>query len=59
VEGGGRGEGGGREYYFFWNLTPFFDIHFKNTSNLIFLDFKVPSENVFPKDFKSGVHYPI
>ena len=55
--GGGKGAAG--NIIFFWNLTPFFDIHFKNTSNLIFLGFKVPSENVFPKDFKSGVHYPI
>ena len=42
---------------FFWNLTPFFDFKFKNTSNLIFLGFKVPSESFFPKNFKIGLTF--
>ena len=52
--------GGGREENFFWHLTlflefdTFFDIQFKNTSNLIFLGFKVPSESFFLKNFKRG-----
>ena len=40
---------------FFWNLTHFFDFQFKNTSNLIFPDFKVSSKSFFPKDFKIGL----
>ena len=44
-------EGGGLVPNCFWNLTLFFDIHFKNTSNFIFLGFKVPSESFFHKDF--------
>ena len=57
MEGGGRGQGGGREYYFFWNLTPFFDIHFKNTSNLILLDFKMPSESFFSQEFQISGYF--
>ena len=41
----------------FWNLTHFFDIHLKNTSNLIFPDFKVSSKSFFPKDFKIGLTF--
>ena len=41
------GGGGGIVQTIFWNLTHFFDIQFKNTSNLIFLGFKVPSESFF------------
>ena len=37
----------------FWNLTPLFDFKFKNTSNVIFLGFKGPSESFFPKNFKT------
>ena len=35
--------------FFFWNLEFgfFFDIHFKNTSTVICLGFKVPSESFF------------
>ena len=42
---------------FFWNLTLFFEIQFKNTSNLIFLGFKVPSESFFHKNFKIGLTF--
>ena len=52
-----RGVGAGGMVQMFGNLTQFFDIQFKNTSNLIFLGFKVPSESFFPKDFKSGVTF--
>ena len=41
-----RGWKGGMVQIFFWNLTHFFDFEFKNTSNLIFLGFKVPSERL-------------
>ena len=39
----------------FSDRTLFFDIHFKNTSNLNFLGFKVPNERFFHKDFKTGL----
>ena len=42
---------------FFWNLTQFFDIQFKNTSNLIFKGFKVPSKRFFQKYFKTGLTF--
>ena len=42
---------------FFLNLTHCFDIQFKNTLNLIFLGFKVPSERFFHKDFKTGLTF--
>ena len=48
-------KGGGMVQFFFWNLTLFFYIHFKNTSNLIFPSFKVPYERFFHKDFKTGL----
>jgi hypothetical protein len=35
----------------FWNLTLFFYFEFKNTSNLIFLGFKVPSKSFFSQGF--------
>ena len=54
MEGGGR-EGQGR--IFFLNLTLFFDIQFKNASNLVFLGFKVPSERFFHKNFKTGLTF--
>ena len=57
MPGGGGGGEGGRVQIFFWNLTPFFDFKFKNTSNLIFLGFKVPSQRFFPKDFKIGLTF--
>ena len=38
----------------FSDLTFFFDFEFKNTSNLIFPGFKVPSERFFFKTFKTG-----
>ena len=44
--GGGGGGGGGRvgmAQNHFSDRTLFFDIHFKNTSNLNFLGFKVPN----------------
>ena len=56
LPGGGKG-GRGMVQIFFWNLTHFFDFEFKNTSNLIFLDFKVPSERFFHKDFKTGLTF--
>ena len=46
-ESDNEGEGGGLVPISFWNLTHFFDIQFKNTSNLIFLGFKAPSERFF------------
>ena len=54
MEGGGR-EGKGR--IFFLEFDTFFYIQFENTSNLIFLDFKVPSENFFHKNFKTGLSF--
>jgi hypothetical protein len=51
------GGGAGMMQILFWNLTHFFDIQFKNTFNLIFLDFKVPSERFFNKDFKTGLTF--
>jgi hypothetical protein len=38
--GGGGGRGGGMVQLYFWNLRTFFDIQFKNTSNLILLSIK-------------------
>ena len=38
---------------YYWNSTLLFDIHFKNTSTLIFLAFKVSSESFFYENFKS------
>ena len=55
--GGEGGGAGGMVQLFFWNLTHFFDIQFKNTSNLIFLGFKVPSERFFHKNFKTGLTF--
>ena len=43
--------------FFFLNLTTLFDIKFKNTYNLNFLDFKVPSERFFHKDLKTGLTF--
>ena len=51
------GGGSGMVQIFFWNLTHFFDFQFKNTSNLIFPDFKVSSKSFFPKDFKIGLTF--
>ena len=48
-----EGGGAGGIVQFFFNLTHFFDIQFKKTSNLIFLGFKVPSERFFQKDIKT------
>ena len=56
LPGGGKG-GRGMVQFFFWNLTLFFDFEFKTTSNLIFLDFKVPFERFFHKDFKTGLTF--
>ena len=39
------------------NLTFFFDFQFRNTSNLIFSDFKVSSKSFFPKDSKIGLTF--
>ena len=52
-----RGWGFRHGTIFLWNLTPFFDIQFKNTSNLVFPGFKVSSESFFPKDFKTGLTF--
>ena len=49
VKGGGR-EGQGRI---------FFDIQFKNTSNLISPSFKVPSKSFFPRISKQGLLFDI
>jgi hypothetical protein len=56
LPGGGKG-GRCMVQIFFWNLTHFFDFEFKNTSNLIFLGFKVPFERFFHKDFKTGLTF--
>ena len=53
----GGGGAGGMVQKSFWNLTHFFDIQFKNTSNLIFLGFKVPSERFFLKNFKKDLTF--
>ena len=50
------GGGGGRED-FFLKFDTFLDIQFKNTSNLIFSGFKVPSKSFFPKNFKTGLTF--
>ena len=56
--GGGAGAGaGGMVQKKIWSLTHFFDFEFKNTFNLIFLGFKVPSERFFHKDFKTGLTF--
>ena len=57
MPGGGGGGKEGRVQIFFLEFDAFFDIKFKNTSNLIFLGFKVPSESFFPKDFKIGLAF--
>ena len=59
MPGGGGAGSGGMVQNFFLNLTQFFDIQFKNTSNLIFLGFKVPSESFFQKNFKTGFTFPV
>ena len=41
----------------FSDLTFFFDFEFKNTSNLIFPGFKVPSERFLFKDVKTGLTF--
>ena len=56
-QGGGGAGAGGMVQFFFWNLTHFFDFEFKNTSNLIFPGFKVPSKSFFPKNFKTGLTF--
>ena len=58
--GAGSGAGsGGMVPIFFWNLTLFFDIQFKNTSNLILLSFKVPSERCFHNVLKQVKNFKI
>ena len=57
LPGGGKGGKGGMVQILFWNLTHFFDFELKNTSNLIFLGFKVPSESFFHKNFKTGLTF--
>ena len=57
LPGGGKGGKGGMVQICFWKLTHFFDFEFKNTSNLIFLGFKVPFERFFHKDFKTGLTF--
>ena len=57
-ESAGSGAGsGGTVQNLFWNLTPFSDFKFKNTSNLIFPGFKVPSESFSFKNFKTGLTF--
>ena len=41
----------------FFRFDTFFDIKFKNTSNLIFPDFKIPSERFLFEDFKTGLTF--
>ena len=54
MEGGGR-RGQGR--IFFLEFDTFFNIQFKNTFNLIFPGFKVPSESFLFKNFKTGLTF--
>ncbi len=54
VGGGGRG---GMAQKHFCVLELFFQIQIQNTSNLIFLGFKVPSERFFHKFFKTGLTF--
>ena len=42
---------------FFFEFDTFFDNQFKNTSNLIFPGFKVPSKSFFPMNFKTGLTF--
>ena len=60
ARGGGLGSGagsGGMVQKKIWNLTQFFDIQFKNTSNLILPSTKVPSERFFHIFFKTGLTF--
>jgi hypothetical protein len=52
---GGGGAGGMVQFSF--EFDTFFYIQFKNTYNLIFLGFKVPSERFFHKNFKTGLNF--
>ena len=59
---GGRGAGGifswgGRVQNHFSDLKFFFEIQFKNTLNLIFPSFKVPSKSFLFKNFKTGLTF--
>ena len=49
--------GRGREETFFWNLTIFFYIQFKDTFYLILPAFKVSSKSFFSKNFKKGLTF--
>ena len=42
---------------FFLEFDTFFYFEFKNTSNLTFPSFKVPSERFLFKDFKTGLTF--
>ena len=42
---------------FFSEFDTFFYVQFKNTSNLIFSSFKVPSKSFFSKNFKTGLTF--
>ena len=44
---------------FFLEFDTFFDIQFKNTSNLIFLGFKVSFERFIHKNFKTGITFDV
>jgi hypothetical protein len=54
---GGGGVEGGHGANFFLEFDTFFCFKIKNTSNLIFLGFKVPSERFFHKNFKTGLSF--
>ena len=59
---GGRGAGGifswgGRVQNHFSDLTFFFEIQFKNTLNLIFPSFQVPSKSFLFKNLKTGLTF--
>ena len=58
--GGGGGGGGGRggmAQNHFSDRTLFFDLQFKNTSNLILLGFKMSSERFFIQEFQNRVYF--
>ena len=59
-ESAGSGAGsGGTVQNLFWNLTHFFDFKFKNTSNLIFPAFKMPSKSFHSRISKQGLLFGI
>ena len=44
-------------FLLFWNLTPFFDFKFKNTSNLIFPKFQGAIWKIFIQEFQNRAYF--